>query len=272
MQLRDLRGLDTPDDPGTATVVNILADGSVVVDLGGGQRVPAMCADTYTPSMGALVAVDRRAGVWWVRHGVRTSNALTQPLSMTWPTPYEVLPASSGIPNPLVVAAVETRSWRSNDGWSDARVMQGRWSTDTDYWRGCVFYGDDPVPGLRGRTCTYLRVRIHRANEGGLSGAQGQWIAPHAHGTRPAGQPAFTAAGQRITAGLTVPGGVATNGDLSRDETKQLILPTSWGQDFIDRKVRGFGHLLLATGVGSYSIDVALASDAAQWQLEIGWS
>ena len=260
MRLRDLRGLDAADAPGTGVIVGIVADGTVDVDIGGGQQVPAMCADTYAPVMGALVAVDLTAGSWWVRHGVRTSNVTSQPLSATWPTPYQVLPDVVTVPNPLVLSAVETRSWRSTDGWSETRVMQARWSTSTDYWRGCAFYGDDPAPALRGRTCTSARLRIHRANEGGVIGAQAQHVAPHAHGTRPSGQPAFTAAAVVV-------------GSLSRDETQWLTLPTSWGQAFIDRQIKGFGHLLLATGNGSYSIDVALSpAEPAQWQLELGWA
>lgn len=270
MRLRDLPDA-TPDATGTATVASISADGSVTVDLGGGQVVPALVTDTYAPVRGDSVAVTRLTPTsYWVLGRRRTTNALTQTLVSSWPTPYTVLPAVTGVANPLIVNAVETKSWRKSDGWSRDQVYQGRYSTAEDYWYGCGFHANGVAPIL-GRTCTFIRLRVHRANSGGVISGQAQYIAPHAHKTRPSGAPVFTAAAQRITSALDTAGN-PVNGDLDRDQTKRLILPTSWGQDLLDGRIGGFGHLLLATGNGNYSIDWALADDAAQWQLEIGWA
>lgn len=270
MRLRDLPDA-TQDAPGTAVIVGISADGSVSLDLGGGQVVPALVTDTYTPAMGDLVAVTRLTPTsYWVLGRRRTSNATTQTLTMSWPLPYTVLPSVSSVANPLIVNAIETKSWRASSGWERDEIYQGRYSTTDDYWHGCGFHGNGVGPIL-GRTCTFIRLRVHRANSGGVISGQAQYIAPHAHKTRPSGAPVFTAAAQRITSALDTAGN-PTNGDLDRDQVKRLILPTSWGQDLLDGKIGGFGHLLLATGNGNYSIDRALADDAAQWQLEIGWA
>lgn len=270
MRLRDLRGLDASDDPGMAVITGTAADGTVTIDIGGAS-VPAFVDAAYTPVLHDVVRVSRRGGTWWVEGTRRTSNTTTQTLSMSWPTPYRVLPAVIAVPNPLIITAVETRSWRSTDGWSRPQVYQGRFETSTGYWHGCVFYGPDPAAAIKGRTCTYIRWRDDRYNAGGVIGAQAQYVAPHAHPTRPAGAPVWTAAAQRITSALTL-AGVATDGDLARDETKRLILPTAWGQGIIDGTIAGFGLLLLATGNGNYSISYDLATRPLMGQIEIGWA
>ncbi len=268
-QLRDL-DLGQVDSPGMAQIVAVAGDGSVTIDLGG-QEAPALVDDSITPALREMVAViPLTETTWWVLGRRRTSNPTTQPISGSWPVPYHVLAAVTAVPNPLIVSAIDTHSWRSSDGWSRDRIYQGRYFTSDPYWNGCGFHGAGVAP-IKGRTCLYIRLRVYRANEGGVIGPQAQYIAPHAHTTRPDGAPVWTAAAQRITSALLTDG-TPTDGDISRDGVKRLILPTPWGQDVLDGKIGGFGHLLLASGNGNYSINYSLAEQPRQYELEIGWA
>ena len=275
----DLRDLFPPAGPAMrpAVIKETRTDGTVLVVVDG-VTVPALVPDSIVPEVGNRVLVERAtADMLHVASRPRTSNPATQTVGVDVPVRYRVLAAAPGVANPLVVSMAETRSWRTIDGWSRDKVYQGAYSasdaTRWGYWRGCYFPGPagvEAIAALRGRQCAYIRLRVHRASEGGASGATQQVVGPHVHATRPAGQPFFPVGAQRITTALTV-AGAATSGDLAWGETKRLILPTAWGQGLLDGVYFGFGHEFLAVGSGNYSIGVALGSDAAQGQLEIGW-
>ncbi len=259
MRLRDLQDGQPKDGPAVAKIVGISADGSVSVDLGGGQQVPALVIDTYTPVMGDLVAVSELTPTsWWVLGRRRTSNATTQTLAASWPLPYSVAPSVAAVANPLIVTMAESRSWRSLDGWSRDDVYQGAFSSSLGYWYGCWFPGVGQYAALQGRACTSLSVRVPRKSEGGSSGPTPVWLALHPHATRPSGQPLF-------------PWGAINAGSLAWGATGELALPTSWGDKLLSGEASGLGLLLLASGNGNYSLVKSLALDSLSGRVTLGW-
>lgn len=256
---------DLGGDLSTARVVRVYIDGTVDVDLGAGRIAHAPVLDPYEPRSGRPVRVLHTGGAWLVLGEARTANAATQTVRTRTRIPYNVKPSTAAVANPLVALTTDTGSWRSADGWSagylptsDA-VAQGAWSSsELGFYRGCYFYGSafDALAGRRSGTPT---IRLSRAGAGGSSGATSQWLALHAHKTRPDGEPVFVTGA--INVGSLTWG---TNGDFN--------LPQEWGQMLLDGRAGGVGHLLSAIGSGSYSICNGRGTYAASGRLTIPWS
>lgn len=271
MKNTSLRDVLAPGSSGrelSATVTKVRADGTVDLDLGGGQtaeRIPVL-QSSWTPESGATVAVMRfEQGQRLVLGPTRTSNPTTVTLTSELAFPYNVTPASAGAANPLVVAVTDTQSWRSlREGWVRDDVYQGAYSSssvDYGYWRGLYFYGSTAFDGLAGRTCTSIKIRLARKGEGGSSGATPMWIGPHVHSSVPGGEPLF-------------PWGAINVGSLtwlgSGTSVFEFDLPTAWGDLLISKQAAGFGHLRMAYGNGNYSINFSKESDGLSGRLTIG--
>lgn len=268
----DLAGALTPaDTPGvavSATIAGVNADGTVMIDLGGGRLVSDTTVGSwYTPQIGDVVEVIRRdTASFFVLGTTRDSNATTQPLLYRISIPYNVRPVV--VPNvgpgtnPYVVNAQRTGSWRSIDGWGKDSPYQGAYGT-SNFYRGAYFYGS-AFGVLAGRRCTGITIRLHR-NTGiggsgvGSGGAVPQMIAGHIHATQPGGQPNFTT-------------GVVNVGSLTAPNDTQVgtfPLPVSWGQALINGSLKGFGHLSLTNAY--YERCKSVAEDSTTGQLSIAW-
>jgi hypothetical protein len=253
---------DSPPAVSSATVTELAVDGTVTVDLGSGRVVAsALVLASYTPSVGDVVQVLRRdEQSWLVLGSTRTSNPTTVDVTASLAFPFNVVAASPGGSNPLVVAPNNIQSWRNNEGWSGAaesnHAAQGAYSTTWGYYRGCYFYGS-PFTALAGRTCTGLTIRLHRTGSGGISGAERIWLAPHTHASQPTSSPYFAASAIQV-------------GTLAWNATGTFTLPTSWGQALIDGTYKGFGHLYL--GTADYAIMAGLDTDTLSGQLSLSWT
>lgn len=255
------RVLTPPDSPGSvtaATVAQVNADGTVIVDFGAGRRSgPSRCMTSYTPLPGDVVEVQRRdSSSWLVLGAVRSSNTSTQTAVLSVRTPYNVRP-SVAVANPFTVSAIATVSWRDNDGWSRTMPYQGAYSPGNTYWRGLAFYGAAAFAALAGRTCTSLTINLQRNSAEGSSAATGLWVAPHVHDTQPTTPPSW--------ADDPVLVGSLTN----TAPAYAFTLPTTWGQMLIDGRAKGFGLLRLTSA--DYLRCKSFAELPASFQLKIGW-
>jgi len=261
--LRDALASTPEPDGTTAKIYRVYADGTVDLNLGGGRIFgPVNVLSTYTPTTGALVSIMTYPnGQKIVLGTTRTANATTQRETVAVAFPYNVLPGTSSVANPLVVGAAASGSYRSADGWawlSDGTVAQGANSTAYGFYKGCWFYGDSAFAALAGRTVTRVALTVARKSAGGVAGAQVHTAALHAHGGQPAGEPTFLVAAQDI-------------GSLAWGAAAEFDLPVWWGQGLVDGTARGVGLLRLASGNGNYSL-CQPAGVSSSGQLRIWWS
>lgn len=257
---------DTPKALQRATIETINTDGTVNLRTPDGIRTGVEVGDWYTPKTGDSVRVFRADPYsLFVLGTVRQSNNTTVEVASSMLFPYNVykVPATAP-PAPDIISgtsyfnAVNTRSYRSLDGWSRSEVYQGAYSSGYGYWRGCYFYGTAPQ-SLRGRTVLSGSIRISRSSAGGNASNVPQYIAPHAHAGQPSTAPYFTAA-------------ASVRGYVDWGQAIDLSLPASWLQALINgsARVRGFGHAVNGTG-GVYSINRSRGSDALSGRLTIHW-
>jgi hypothetical protein len=260
---RALASADTLSTIAAATVVDLAADGTVTVDLGGGRVVPGCrVLATYSPTTGDSVEVLRRdANSFLVLGNVRTTQATTVEVSNSLALAWTVQPAYSdgASSGSKIVSATDTQSYRSSDKWERDDVYQGAYSSSVSlgYFRGCYFYGSTAFASLNGKRCTRLRIRVSRKGSGGIAGAEGVYIAPHAHGSRPSGSPLWRASARNV-------------GSLAWGANGTFDLPVSWGQGLIDGTIKGFGHLRDSSS--DYAIFDSLASDSASGRLTLDWT
>lgn len=266
------RVLTPPDKVGaivSATIGQVNADGTVIVDFGAGRKSgPSRCVAAYTPLPGDPVEVQRRDATSWLVLGTtRTSNATTQTGTLVLRTPYNVRPSTGGVANPLVVSAAATASWRDSDGWSRTQPYQGAYSTSAGYgyWRGCGFYGAGAFAALAGRTAGASTIHMHRhtaigGTGVGSSAAVSLYLAPHAHATQPSTPPVWVDTPRII-------GSMTAGDDL---QVADLTIPLDWVQMLCDGKAAGFGLLRLTTA--DYARWKSVAEDSTSFRLTLGWS
>ncbi len=245
-------------------IKQIYTNGTCDVDLGAGRVISsASIAGWYTPITGDAVLVEKLSdGQWHCRGPVRTFNQTTVAVGRVLTIPWNVRQSAPALANPLVVSVASTHSWRNTEGWAVSigdTVAQGAYSSTYGYYRGCYFYGGSAFTGLAGRTCTRLRIKLVRTGSGGSAGATQQIIQPHTHPSQPADQPYF--ADSAFNAG-----------SLGWSSSGVFDLPTSWGQALINGTYFGFGHNLLATGNGNYSLNAGAGADATTGQITLDWS
>ena len=179
-------------------------------------------------------------GALWVAVGRMYASAPTAPLNENAPAPNPG--TASGT---LVVAPVETRSYR-NGSWrtDNSHVYQGAYGGGGNH-QGCVFYGASPR-SLVGATVTGATIRARRQS-GGFYAAQSttMWLVTQA--TRPGGAPTLTLS----TGGPQLP----VNG-----ETSGFALPTAWVQAMVNGTAGGIGFYesdsdpyVIFSGTGGWS-------------------
>lgn len=261
MRLRDaLTNPDTGAFVVSAVITGVDPDGSVSVDLGGGSVIDrCVVLASYTPTVGDTVELLRRDAVsGLVLGGTRQAAPATVTVTSELVFAYNVTPAqqATGAPNPLVVSAVGSSSWRENEGWYKSQAYQGSYNTQWGYHRGLYYYGSGAFTSLRGVTVTRCRIRLARSGVGGQGGPVPMWIAPHIHASQPPGAPYFTAGARNV-------------GSLAWDGVGVFDLPASWGQALVDNRANGFGHLYL--GTVNYAIMDPLNVDALNGQVTLDW-
>lgn len=226
------------------------ASGYVNVSVGG--EVVSVMADrdtTYAASDPVLVA---KVGSQWLALGRYGTAAPTQPDIDVPPAPKPPNPVSGR----LVVAPVETRSYRPNFGWrtDNTDVYQGEYGGFGNHI-GCAFYGSKPR-SLAGATVTSARIRVRRIG-GGNFAAQTATLRLMTNATRPAGSPTLTSSttGPRLAVGST---------------DNDFTVPTSWAQDIVDGTA---GGLAIRTTSGSpYIVTAGKGTWGPAWTLTINWT
>jgi hypothetical protein len=174
--------------------------------------------------------------------------------------PPDIPPPSVPAPTPpatgkLIVAAVETRSYRS-----------GKWRTDNDdvyqgdygngNHTGAVFYGTKPR-SLAGATVTRATIRVWRPDAGGANAAQVTTMRLMTQNKRPSGAPTLTS---------------STSGpSLRRGQTVTAFdIPVSWAQAMVDGTA---GGLAFFDSSGSpYVILSGRGRSSASFTLTISWT
>ena len=264
--LRD--ALVGPDNLGliqSATITAVYADGTVDVDLGA-DRIVAGCPvlAPYAPVVGAPVQLIRRdLQTWLVLGATLTTANTTVDVARSWGLPYAVLAQPTGsaagdATGTLTVNAAAIASFRENEGWSKypTAPLQGAYSTTWGYYRGLYFYGANAFASHKGRKITRARNRHSRYDHGGIAGGERQWLAAHAHATRPSSSPIFTSAATNV-------------GTLAWSTALDFDLPLYVGQALADGRAKGIGHLYF--GTADYSICKGLAADALSGRLILDW-
>lgn len=226
------------------------AGGTVAVSVGG-EQVTALAARGLTIAANDPVLIVRAGGQYVVTALIGT----TAPVPPDIESPPPPKPAS--VSGTLVVAPVETRSYRPNYGWrtDTSDVYQGEYGSNGNH-TGVAFYGAKPR-SLDGATVTSATVRVQRANSGGTIAAQTSTLRLVTQATRPGGAPTLTSSttGPRLARGKT---------DDSFD------VPTAWAQEIVDGTA---GGLAVYDASGSpYLIFDGKGSWGPAWTLTIRWT
>ncbi len=263
MELADfLRPLQDSGDPVMSAVVeDVKVDGTVDLSFSGGLASDVPVLGWYTPATGDVVRVLRVGRTQFLVLGTtRVSNPATVRVATSRTLSWKVNAAPdapdptdnpTGLVSPFVVSADSSRSYRSTDGWSRDDPYQGVFSSSLGYWRGCWFYGKKPQ-AAKGVTVTRCRIQVRRQNSShGNNSPSYLYVYPHAHETRPSGDPIFR------TDAINGVRGPARIGPLNRGEASTapgLDLPKQWGQALVDGYVKGFGLRRDVTGLENYVI------------------
>lgn len=165
-------------------------------------------------------------------------------------------PSPSTVSGTLVVAPVETRSYRTGFGWrTDVDdVIQGDPGAAGDH-TGCAFYGSKPL-SLTGATVTSATVRIRRPARGGNPVAQPLTLRLVTETTRPAGAPTLTS----TTAG---PSPVW-------DSNTDFTVPTAWVQAMVAGTAGGIA--ILDPDADPYVVTSGTGDYGPAWTMTINWT
>lgn len=186
------------------------------------------------------VLILQRIGSQWFAIGRAYTAAPLPTDNETAPPPKPV--TTSGT---LVVAPVETRSYRSG-GWrtDNTNVYQGAYGSGGNH-TGAVFYGRKPR-SLSGATVTSARIRVRRSSGGGIIAPQSTTMRLVTQSTRPGGAPTLTSS----TAGPSLARGASTT----------FAVPDAWAQAMVDGTAGGIGFFdaegspyVIFDGRGSWS-------------------
>jgi hypothetical protein len=86
---------------------------------------------------------------------------------------------------------IDSDSWRNDFKiWSndDNDPLQGEYA-GYGWYKGCWFFGSDLRNTVKGKKISKIRAYVTRANRSGYSTGVGVRLMPHAHPTKPSGQP-----------------------------------------------------------------------------------
>ena len=198
----------------TGVAASTVAAGAASITIGE-VTVSCLVARGVTLAIGDVVLVHRQGSARWVT-SVLYAAAPPPPPDVNDPPP---IPKPVVVTGTLVVAAVETRSYRS-----------GKWRTDTDDLvqgvtpgqgnsTGCAFYGNKPR-SLAGATVTKATIRVQRIRAGDFA-ARTSTLRLMTQKTRPSGAPTLTSStsGPSLAVGKT---------------DTAFTIPTSWAQAMVD--------------------------------------
>lgn len=204
----------TPTVQGIAT--STITAGKTLTVVVNGTEVTARAVRDLTVAVGDVVLLQRHQGQL-VAIGRLFSAAPAAPADPT-PPPKPKPTVTTGT---LVLAPVETRSYRPNFGWrtDNADIYQGEYGNNGNH-TGCAFYGNGPR-SLRGATVTSASIRAKRVS-GGDFAARATTLWEITQRTKPSGAPTRT--------------GSSTGGpNLAVGHSDTTIsIPTAMGQDLVD--------------------------------------
>lgn len=191
---------------------------TVTAEVNGTSRTIQVVRDLSVSTGDVLVVL--RIGAQWFAVGRAYAAAPADTGSGAGPDPQP-----STVTGSLVVAPVETRSYRGTYGWrtDNSDVYQGQYGGWGNHV-GAVFYGSKPR-SLAGATVTDAKIRVRRLSAGAYA-AQATTLRLMTQATRPAGSPTLGAS----TAGPSLRVGATTNG---------FDVPTSWAQAMVDGTAGG---------------------------------
>lgn len=199
------------------------ASGLCTAKINGIETVIEVARDLTVVTGDALLVTKYGGRAQWVAIG-RLGTA-APPIMPTDPAPTPPDPKPTTTRGSLVVAPVETRSYRSGSWRTDTDdVYQGQYGGNGNH-TGCAFYGTKPR-SLSGAVVTSARIRVRRPDIGGANSAQATTMRLMTQRTRPAGAPTL---------------GASTSGpSLRRGSTDDsFTIPDSWAQAMVDGSAGG---------------------------------
>ncbi|MEV7263966.1 hypothetical protein AB0N38_10485 [Micromonospora aurantiaca] len=222
--------------------------GSTVTAVVNGIATTVQVARDLTVASGDVLVVERIGSQWFALARV-FSGAPTAPPNDAPPAPKPAVTTGT-----LIVAPVETRSYRPSYGWrtDNTDVYQGEyggWGNHT----GCAFYGRK-ARSLAGATVTKATIRVRRLSAGTYA-PQSTTLRLVTQSTRPAGAPTLGAS----TAGPS----------LAVGDSATFVIPDGWGQAIVDGTA---GGLAVYDSSGSPYVRFAgRGSWSPAWTLSISW-
>ncbi|MDW3849650.1 hypothetical protein NMK34_23840 [Micromonospora sp. BRA006-A] len=192
--------------------------GSTVTAVVNGVSTTVQVARDLTVAAGDVLLVER-VGAQWFAYARVFASAPTAPPNDDPPPPKPTITTGT-----LIVAPVETRSWRPSYGWrsDNTDVYQGEyggWGNHT----GAVFYGRKPR-SLAGATVTKATIKVKRLSAGTYA-AQSTTLRLVTQATRPGGAPTLGS----TTAGPSIAVGSQTT----------FTIPDAWAQAMVDGTAGG---------------------------------
>lgn len=200
----------------TATDAKTGSTTTAVID---GVTTTIQVARDLTVAAGDLLLV-HRVGAQWFASSRHYASAVGEVDNDVAPDPQ---PATyAGI---LVVAPVDTGSYRSSGWRSDTDVRQGEYGGSGNH-TGAVFYGGKPR-SLAGATVVAASIAVRREVSPSF-GATATTMRLVTEATRPSGAPTLTDS----TTGPSL---------AVRETDAAFAIPTGWAQDIVDGNAGGIG-------------------------------
>jgi hypothetical protein len=230
-----------------ATATAAKSAGAVTAVINGKSTTVRVARDLAVAS-GDVLIVLRIGSQWWaVARAYESAPAVVD-------TPTAPDPKPTVVTGSLVVAPIETRSYRGSWRTDNADVYQGGYGGYGNH-TGCVFYGTKPR-SLAGATVIDAKIKVRRSS-GGVYAAQSTTMRLMTNATRPGGAPTLTSS----TSGPSLAVG-ATN--------TAFDIPDSWAQSMVDGTA---GGLAFFDGDGSPYVRFAgRGTWSAAFTLTIRWS
>lgn len=223
--------------------------GSTVTANVNGTVVTIQVARDLSVASGDVLIVSK-IGREWFAIG-RAFTAAPTPVEPNDPPPPPKPPQRGR----LVIAPVETRSYRGTYGWrtDNSDVYQGQYGGWGNHY-GCAFYGSKPR-SLDGATVTDAKIRVRRLTAGTYA-AQTSTLRLMTNATRPGGAPSLTSSttGPRLAVNAT---------DDSFD------VPNSWAQAMVDGTAGGL--CVFDAGGSPYIRFAGRGSWSPAFTLTISW-
>jgi hypothetical protein len=232
-----------------ATALAVKSGSLILVSINGVQ-VQVQCARDLVPGVGDVLTLARFGGLWVATGRVFAAATTVDP----WEGTTGPDPTPDTVTGSLVVAAVETRSYRSI-GWrtDTTQTIQGEYAGNGNH-TGCAFYGSAPR-SLAGATVQSASVAVRRGG-GGAFAASGTtlWLVTQA--TRPGGAPTRTS---------------STSGPALRIDATDLAftVPTAWAQSMVDGTAGGLA--IYNAAATPYVRLEGLREWGPAWTLTINW-